>query len=446
MTQQDCTFSLYSIMNSQNKPTFIIKTLGCKVNQYETQAMTESLLREGFLESNDKSSADFLIINSCTVTKKADKDTRSFINNFHKTCPSGKIVIVGCYAEQKSDREEILKIPGVFKLLTNKEKANIASVLAPNVKENRSYEITDFKNRDRAFIKIQDGCNHRCSYCKVRIVRGASESRKIDDILKEINLIIKKGFKEIILTGICLGAWGKDLDNRVELTDLLDRIKEIEGEFRIRLSSIEPNYISDKLIDVMMASPKICKHLHVPLQSGDDKILKAMKRPYTRKQFFQLIKKIRKKIPNIAITTDVIVGFPGEERRNFKHTVNLLKKIKPSRMHIFPYSKREGTEAFKYKKDVIFQIKKERVKILMDLAKILSFEYAKKFISKDSYCLVETQRDKKTNFLVGYTDRYVRVFLEGPDSLRNSLVKVKITGVDSTKNIVLGRLDNANVI
>ena len=426
-------FYRFLIMNSQNKPTFIIKTLGCKVNQYETQSMRENLFRAGFEETCDEKTARYAVINSCTVTGKADKETRNLINGIYRKNPKCKIAIAGCYAELDKDRKTLLAIPGVSFIVRNKEKCNITRIFNPTTLIEKAEEkgIESFKGHERIFVKIQDGCNHKCSYCKVRLVRGKSRSRFEEEIIEEIKNVIKNGYLEIVLTGICLGAWGRDLDNKKSLPKLLEKISNLDGNFRIRLSSIEPAYVTGDLLDVMNKSRRICKHLHMPLQSGDDLILKLMRRPYNVKQFLSIVKSARKKINDIAITTDIIVGFPGEKDKNFTNTIETIKSIKPSRIHVFPYSKREGTEAYDYKNTVDKKTVIKRARALRDLGGTLAVEFAKKFIKKEIDIIIENTRDKKTNLLLGYSGEYIRVLIDGPDIIKNSMQRAKILRVDN---------------
>ena len=436
-------------MSFPDSPTFIIKTLGCKVNQYESQAMRENLARGGFLEKTNGQIVDFYVINSCTVTHRADKDTRSLIRRFHKINPHGKIVITGCYAELDSDRNTLIGIAGVTHLVRNREKERIAEILQVNPKSeirnskqigNPEFEITDFKDRNRAFIKVQDGCNHRCSYCKVSLVRGPSKSRCTEEILREVRAVIERGFKEIVLTGICLGAWGRDTAKKINLSNLVKEISQIDGLFRIRLSSIEPIYVTDDIINTLKNNDKVCKHLHIPLQSGDNRVLKAMKRPYTRERFAEIISKIRRRIPDVAITTDMLVGFPGEDDKHFHITLKFIKDIRPSRMHVFSYSKRDGTLASGYRHSLNKKEIKERAKILAGLNRKLSTDFARDFIGEIQSAVIESHRDGVTGFLTGYTDRYIRVFVDGPDSLKNNLIPVRIMRVDKEKNMVFACL------
>ena len=429
-------------------------------------------MRRGFVEKAGKEKTDFFIINSCTVTAKADRDTRSLIRRFHKANPRGKVIVTGCYAELASDRETLANMPGVAQLIRNSEKANIAGMLISLLRASLNIakaseaisneeiaslafgnlamtekrclamtsggmKITDFKDRNRAFIKIQDGCDHRCSYCKVSIVRGPGRSRPSGEIVEEARALVEKGFKEIVLTGVSLGAWGKSLTDSNEpprpstdgweddLAGLVKTISRLEGSFRIRLSSIEPGCVTEGLIREVKSNDKLCKHLHIPLQSGDDKILKLMNRTYTAKKFTRLVKKVRKYISDIAITTDVLLGFPGEDNRSFQKTAKFIKAIRPSRIHVFSYSKREGTAAAKLKSYTTREEVRERVSILTDLDKRLQADFAKCLIGRRQEVLVESQRDRSTGLLTGYTDRYVRVFTDGPDSLKNCLVSVR---------------------
>jgi len=422
--------------------------------------MREDLTRNGFLEKTDREPCDFYIINSCTVTQKADKETRNLIRHFHRINPEGKIAIVGCYAELDKDRSFLENIPGVTHLVRNDKKREIAKLLVLNSKfqitnheqiPNYKLKITNFKNRNRAFIKVQDGCNHRCSYCKVSLVRGHSRSRSTEEIRSEAEHLVTAGFKEIVLTGICLGAWGRD-GKMVMLTELIKEISAIPRRFRIRLSSIEPLYVTEDIVTLMKNEEKLCKHLHMPLQSGDDRILKLMNRPYTVKGFRQIIKRIREAIPDAAITTDVLLGFPGEDDRSFRKTLKFIEDIRPSRMHVFPYSKREGTLAAKLEDGLGEKELAGRVKIVTEFGRKLSLEFAKRFIGKNENVIIEDTRHKTTGLLTGYTDRYIRVSGEGPDKIKNELVPVKITNVDRDGNTAFARfnacpdIDNAIII
>lgn len=411
-------------------------TLGCKTNQYETQAIREDLKSTcSFAEVGPYEKADTYIINTCTVTAKADRDSRWLIRRCYRENPDGRIVVTGCLTEK--DEDMIRDLPGVSFIIKNNEKYKIARILTnsqkPTINNPLTYtplNISDFQNHTKAFIKIQDGCDNRCSYCKIPLVRGRSRSRRIDDILQEIDRLLNNGFKELVLTGICLGDWGRDLKENLRLSDLIKRIDEIDKDFRLRLSSIEPNMVTDELIEAIARSKKVCHHLHIPLQSGSDKILKLMNRPYNVIDFIELIKKIKKTIPGISITSDVMIGFPKEEKRDFNQTLKLIRYIIPSRLHIFTYSQRRGTAAERLKRNLSFEELKERRKILEDTAAGASYKYRRDLLDKRVRGLVETKRDPMTSLLTGYTDTYIKFLLDGPDSLMGGLHTLKISNVD----------------
>ncbi|MBM3252253.1 MAG: tRNA (N(6)-L-threonylcarbamoyladenosine(37)-C(2))-methylthiotransferase MtaB, partial [Candidatus Omnitrophica bacterium] len=361
-------------------------TLGCKVNQYETQAIREDFLKKGFKEAGN-TKADIYLINTCTVTQAADRKSREYIYRSKRENPNAKIIVTGCYVE--NDRDSIAQIPGIDFIIANQLKDKIADIaLSPQKKffyRNQKYldlKISGFAHHSRAFVKIQDGCDNRCSYCKVSLVRGPSRSRKLESIIQETRELVDNGYKEIVLTGICLGAYGKDLKPKIELSSVIENIENLDGEFRIRLSSIEAKDITDKLIQKLASSKKICRHLHIPFQSGDDKILKLMNRKYTARFYRELIKKVKKAVPEVAITTDIMVGFPGETKRHFKNTLEFLDEVSPSRMHIFSFSPRPGTAAYSLPHKIESKIVKQRLNLLKDLARDKSYEYRKKFLNR----------------------------------------------------------------
>lgn len=437
-------------MNTQvnNHKRFFIHTLGCKVNQYESQAMRELLLNAGFKECLTKDIADIYILNTCSVTGRADRESRYWIGFFHKTNPQARIVVTGCYTERNAD--DISFLPGVSCILKNNDKGKIAAMLDPEVKERIPLtpflKITDFKDHTKAFIKIQDGCENSCSYCKVPLVRGSIRSKPIKNILDEVNSLSEKGFKEIVLTGICLGAWGKDLFPEAisravvglegaSLADVLKALETVKGDFRIRLSSIEPRYVTDGLIDYMSKNKRICKHMHIPFQSGDDEILKKMNRPYTVADYKSLVNRARDKVKDIAITTDILIGFPGESEANFRNTMHFIKEIIPSRTHIFTFSKREGTAAFNIGEAVDIKTVKRRYHELKAVTLSASYLYRSKFLNERLDVLVETKRDRQTGLLTGYSDSYIKVIFEGPDELMRKIVPVKISDLNLTFTI-----------
>lgn len=416
--------------------TVCFKTLGCKVNQYETQAIREQLNSTGLIET--KGTADIYIINTCTVTEKSDSESKEMIRKALKESPNAFVLVTGCYTEK--DIDELSKINGIGAIVPNAKKPNIPSILlgsdfeAPDI---FTFSISDFAGHTKAFVKIQDGCDRFCSFCKIPFVRGRSRSRPLEDIVKEVRRLVDGGFKEVVLTGICLGDYGKDFKNGADLVKLIDELEKIDFNFRIRLSSIDPEDITDGLLNRLKMAKKLCRHLHIPLQSGDDDILRRMNRHYTSSGFISLIDKIKQIVPDIAITLDVMVGFPGEAEVNFNNTLNVVKKILPSRMHIFPYSRRYGTKAAQFNDVVPVHIVRERTKKLREFQAEMSYNFRRGFIGKELEVLVETRRDKTTGFLTGYSDNYIKIIFEGPNELMRKLIHVKIS--DAAPNFTFGR-------
>lgn len=416
-------------------------TLGCKVNQYETQSIRESFLKSGYKEVEFSEPSGVYVINTCTVTEKTDKESRRLIRKAGRQNPKAKIVVTGCYAEL--DANEIKNVPGVSFIIKNADKDKIARIIdskkpviyPPGNRKYSPLEISDFKDRSKAFLKIQDGCSNFCSYCKVPLVRGSSVSRDEGSVIAEAERLIRKGFKEIILTGICLGAWGGESIPKKSLSSLLVKLAGIDGDFRIRLSSIEPKYVDNGLLETIKRFPKLCRHLHVPFQSGDNKILKMMSRPYTFDGYVKIIRNARRQIPAVSVTTDILIGFPGEGDGNFRNTCKLIETVRPSRIHIFPYSKRSGTVAADLADDVPKNVIAKRLNVVNTLALRASYEYRKKFLGKATEVLVEAERNKATGLLKGYDDKYINILINGSgakaaEKCISGLIKVRIQKVD----------------
>ena len=420
-------------------------TLGCKVNQYETQGLREQFLKAGFRENNTEKT-DIYIINTCTVTAQADSKSRHLIRKALQSNPKSEIIVTGCYVEK--DASEILKISDRIQIVPNQQKHRIVTLLGfANKRTNEQtnppaklqagragnetfipLNISDFKGHERAFVKIQDGCNNFCSYCKVPLVRGSSRSRSNKEVVEEVKRLVNRGFKEVVLTGICLGDYHY---GHFDLADVVTSLKKIKGEFRIRLSSVEPQLISDELIEKMANSARICPHLHIPLQSGDDAILKRMNRRYAVGDYLSLIAKIKKKIKDVAITTDVLVGFPGEKDENFRNTVRCLKEILPLRTHIFSFSCRPHTAAFNLQGRIEQQLIKERFNLLKKVTEESSYKFRKHFLGKNLTVLIESQPDRESGYFCGYSENYIRVIVEnaaGGDI--NSLLPVEVETVN----------------
>jgi len=402
-------------------------TLGCKVNQYETQSLREIFLANGFKETFTK--ADFYFINTCSVTHSADRKSIKYIRKAKKENPQAKILVTGCLAEKD---KELIEKEGVDYIVSQNQKYKIPSILnlknKLSLKDNLSLRITDFY-LNRAFVKIQDGCNNFCSFCKVRLIRGKSKSRPVEEIVREVKFLLERGFKEIVLCGINLGSYnyqGKDL---ISLLKLLIKIK---GLGRLRLSSIEPQYVSKELLNLISSTEKICPHLHIPFQSGSDKILKLMNKKVKSSFYRELVSEIRKTIPDCGISADFMIGFPYEEEDDFKKTIRLIEEINPVRSHIFPYSERKQTPSSKFPK-IPSRLMRERKEIAIQVGEEASFRFRKSQEKKRFKVVLEENPEK--SYSRGYTENYIRVLLKEAFPLKDicskSLIPIVIDKVTS---------------
>ena len=389
-------------------------TLGCKVNQYETQSIRERFFDKGFKEASSRGPAAVCVINTCTVTAYADRQSRYVIRRCRKENPKARIIVTGCLVEKDA---QLLSAIKEVDLVVSKKFLGMGL-------------ISSFEGHTRAFLKIQDGCDNHCSYCKVPLVRGSSRSRSPEDIVKEAQALVNSGFKEIVLCGICLGGFGKDLHPVKGLVDIIDEMERIKGLSRIRLSSIEAGDVSDALINKMARSKILCPHLHIPMQSGDDKILRAMNRRYRRQDYLRLIRKIKKRIPGVSVTTDIMAGFPGEKEENFENTVSLVRAIIPLRAHIFPYSPRQGTTAGDLEVGLAPEILKERLSRLRNTAQECSFVFRAKFLNKKIDVLIEGRCKQKPGFWEGYTGNYIRVLVKSRSDLGNKFIRVTLKEIE----------------
>jgi threonylcarbamoyladenosine tRNA methylthiotransferase MtaB len=394
-------------------PTIKFHTLGCKVNQYDTQSIRERFLEHGFKEALGSEKAGAYLINTCTVTAAADQKSRAAIRRCINENPQAKIIVTGCLV--KNDSRKLAKIKGISLIVS---KGFFAE------------GISTFHSHTRAFLKIQDGCDNSCAYCKVPLARGRSRSRPLAEIVKEAGCLAKNGFKEIVLTGICLGAYGRDLKPKLSLVEAIRALEKISGILRLRLSSIEAGDVSEALINRMAGSKKLCRHLHIPIQSGDDAILKEMRRRYTRAYYIKLIKKIKRKIPGFSLTTDCLVGFPGETEKHFSNTLELVKCLTPLKVHIFPYSRREGTSiAAKLSSAIPPSIIKKRVIRLKSCAESCAKDYKKSLLGARLPVLFEEGSREAGGYWEGYTDNYIRVRLKSRRRLKNKLCSVRLMSV-----------------
>jgi threonylcarbamoyladenosine tRNA methylthiotransferase MtaB len=426
-------------------------TVGCKLNQYETQAIAEQLEECGFERVDFSQPAEIYVINTCTVTKESDYSSRQAIYRAKRRSPQAQIIVTGCYAQV--EKEFLEKLPGVSLVVKQDQKGELANLVAslfgddsikPKQKEKEElfgFRVCKHAKHTRALVKIQDGCDKRCSYCVVPLARGKEKNREVDSILAEINCLVKNGYKEVVLTGVHIGRYKKDGLSLVYLTERILNDTKVQ---RLRFTSIDPKEFSDELIDLISksnrpdASPRIARHLHIPLQSGDDHILSLMKRDYTTDEYRKLLVKIKSAIPEAMIGADVIVGFPGETDRQFENTYQFILSSPLSYLHIFSYSDRKGTISSQLPDKVSPEIIHKRSEILHDLGRKKWENYLEGFIGKTLEVLIEQKRDRKTNKLTGLSDNYIRVLLDGADSLKNRIIAVSI--LKREENFLVGRI------
>ncbi|MCI5839089.1 MAG: tRNA (N(6)-L-threonylcarbamoyladenosine(37)-C(2))-methylthiotransferase MtaB [Peptoniphilaceae bacterium] len=430
--------------------SFHIETLGCKVNQYESEAIEEMLLEKGF-EKKEKN-ADIYIINTCTVTNMSDRKSRQTIRKAKRENPKAFVAVIGCYSQVKP--EEVMEIEGVDVVLGSRNKEKVVEICEEYYKNNVDFNqnkvesfysgekienlnISSQNDMTRAYIKIQDGCNMFCSYCLIPYARGPVSSRNLQEILDEAKRLSQNGYKEIVITGIHVASYGIDLKEDISLIDVLEGISKIENVKRIRLSSMEPRTITEDFLKRILKLEKVCDHFHLSLQSGSDKILKLMNRKYDKKMYLEKVDLIRKYMPNAAITTDIIVGFPSENDDDFLETVDFINQVKFSRVHIFKYSKREGTRAFNFPNQVDGLTKTKRSKKLSEIEHIISNNYLKKQIGNTLSVLFEEKSDIE-GFESGYSTNYIRVNVKSDKNLKNKICDVKI--LDTKNGYLLGKV------
>ncbi|MCG0274760.1 MAG: tRNA (N(6)-L-threonylcarbamoyladenosine(37)-C(2))-methylthiotransferase MtaB [Thermosediminibacteraceae bacterium] len=430
-------------------PKVAFYTLGCKVNQYESDAMAELFKNRGYELVDFDDVADVYVINTCTVTNEGARKSRQIIRQATRRNPNAKVAVVGCYAQLEAD--EILRIPGVDVVIGTKDRHRIVDLVeqvkkgdtkiveVKDIMKARTFEEIAFKGyrqRTRAFLKIQEGCNMFCSYCIIPYVRGPVRSRSLESIVREAESLAKDGFQEVVLTGIHLGLYGADFKNGPTLYDVIERLSRIEGIRRIRLSSIEALELNDDFIKKLALIESFCHHFHIPLQSGSDRILKMMNRRYTAAEFEERIKLIRDIMPDVGITTDVIVGFPGETDEDFAKTREFIEKIGFSKLHVFKFSPRKGTPAAKMPDQVPADVKEKRSHELIRLSRQLEKNFREKFAGKVMDVLFE-ERDEKGMYH-GLTGNYIKVAVRSDRELRNQLLPVKL--VENGDDFILGEI------
>ncbi len=434
-------------------PSVAFHTLGCKVNFYDTEAIWQLFKNDGYEQVDFESTADVYVINTCTVTNTGDKKSRQIIRRAIRRNPDAVVAVTGCYAQ--TSPAEILDIPGVDLVIGTQDRDKIITYVnqfheerqpinaVRNIMKTREFEeldVPDFADRTRAFLKIQEGCNNFCTFCIIPWSRGLMRSRSPESVINQAKNLVKAGYKEIVLTGIHTGGYGEDLED-YSLAQLLWDLDKVEGLNRIRISSIEASQITDEVIEVLNQSDKMCRHLHVPLQAGDDDVLKRMRRKYTVEEYAEKIKKLHQALPGAAITTDIIVGFPGETEEMFQNGYRVMEQLKFAEMHVFPYSKRTGTPAARMEDQIDEEEKNRRVHELIDLSERMQLEYAKQYEGTIFEVIPERvhKGSKDGKLIMGYSDNYIQMVFEGSESLIGQICKVKLTeaGVNECKGILV---------
>ncbi len=417
--------------------TVAFHTLGCKVNHYETEAIWQLFKDANYERVEFETNADVFVINTCTVTNTGDKKSRQIIRRAIRQNPDAVVCVTGCYAQTSS--AEIMEIPGVDIVVGTQDRHKLLDYIQQfqderqpingvgNIMKNRTYEeleVPYFTDRTRASLKIQEGCNNFCTFCIIPWARGLMRSRDPEKVVEQATQLVNSGYKEIVLTGIHTGGYGQDLKN-YNLAQLLRDLDTIEGLERIRISSIEASQLTDEVIDVIGNSNKVVRHLHIPLQSGSDDVLKRMRRKYTMAHFSERLTKLHQALPDLAVTSDVIVGFPGESEDEFQETYDFIVNHHFSELHVFPYSPRIGTPAARMDNQIDEETKNVRVHKLISLSNQLAKEYASKF-EDEVLEVIPEEMGEEPHTLVGYADNYMKVRFEGDDSLIGQIVKVKI--------------------
>lgn len=412
-------------------------TLGCRLNMSETGSIAQGFVDRGYQVVPFGDEADVTFLNTCTVTDGADSTCRNLIRKASKNSPEGKVVVAGCYAQMEADKVKAMQ--GVDLILGTNEKFKVFDYLDDDekaqVKIDKMTEFwgaatTEADGHTRAFLKIQDGCNYICSFCIIPFARGRSRTISVEDATKEAKELIAKGFKEIILTGVNIGEYERSSGEKLE--DLVKALCAIPGLERLRLGSVEPNTMSDSLIETLKTSGKYQDHFHIPMQSGSDNILKSMRRKYDVPFYKDTLARVTQAFPNASVGADIIVGYPGETEEDFKETYNLLKDSPITHFHVFPYSKRKNTTAAKLENHIQNDIKKERVRTLINLGEEKLLAFTQKMIGQESEVLFEKEKD---GFYEGYTSNYIKVKYKTEANLQNQIVKMRFTSLEADKLI-----------
>ncbi len=429
----------------RDQKTVAFYTLGCKLNAYDTQWYAEQFAARGYREVAFGEVADITVVNTCTVTGQGDAQSRKALRKAHRMSPEGTVVAVGCYAQ--TDPAALSEMPEVDLVVGTAARVQLLDLVNDTCSLGRTFvtrsrtadfhdmDIYNFGGRARAFVKIQEGCNEFCSFCIIPFARGRSRSRTLESALSQVKKLVAAGYREVVLTGVHIGDYGVDLDVH-NLLHVLEGIEQIKGLERFRVSSIEATYVTDAMVDFFASSQKFCRHLHIPLQSGDDGVLKAMRRPYTRGQYIALIEKLADRIPGVGIGGDVMVGFPGESDAAFQNTRDLIAHHPLTYLHVFPYSPRGKTPAARMTNQIDPRVKKQRGATLRELGRQKVAAFQTRFIGQTLPVLFENRRNGQ--LLQGLTDNYIRVVAPGPDAACEQIVNARLQRIED--GVVMGEL------
>lgn len=399
---------------------FRVVTLGCRTNQYESQGYSDQLRQMGYVLASDQEEVDLCVVNTCTVTEGADSSSRHQIRAALRGSANAKVVVTGCMAEKAS--EALLQMDSRIQIVPNAQKEQLVNHLFPEEKNFPEFNIQAFDDHTRAFVKVQDGCNSFCTYCIIPYVRGRSRSRSISDVVKEVERLVANGYKEVVITGINVG----DFDGGGRLADLVRSVDSVKGLQRLRISSIDPDEVDDDLTHAVIHGKTTCPSMHIVLQAGSNVTLKRMNRKYTRQMFIDSVERMVQKMPDFTVTTDIIVGFPGETESDFCETLDLVNRVKFAKVHMFPYSPRQKTRAALYPNKVPQEVIRRRKQELLRLTEKCAFELRERFVGRKMEVLLE--KDTQAGVLSGHTANFLRVRVPSGSYKPNDLIVAELIG------------------